>query len=150
MGDARAGPWEAAPDPRGQRLWSVVVSGAPVVLALVVLAATVVSSRRGLGFSDESFMLRIIAAPESSEPGGEVFLAGFLLSPVYDLVGGDVWLFRLLGLLAMAALAHALSVEGLALARRAGFDRPVSSGRIHGTCSSRNAYISSSDTSEYL
>ena len=128
MGDARAAPWQsAAPDPRASRVWSVVVSGAPVVLALVVLATTVVSSRRGLGFSDESFMLRIIAAPESSEPGGEVFLAGFLLSPVYDLVGGDVWLFRLLGLLAMAALAHALSVEGLALARRAGFDRPVSS-----------------------
>ena len=119
--------WQsAARASRRDRIWAAIVGGAPGALSLAVLTATLVTSRRGLGFADESFMLRIIDAPSSSEPGGEVFLAGFLLNPAFDLVGRDIWVFRLLGLAVLGATALALTVEGMSLARRSGLDLSVS------------------------
>ena len=76
-----------------------------VLLAAALLATWIWSADRGLDRVDESYVLAYIAHPDASRAAGEVNLFGFLLHPLYALVGEDIATFRRVFVVLVAILA---------------------------------------------
>ena len=91
-----------------------------VVLAALVFAIMAWVADRGLDVVDESYLLRMVDNPQATRPAGDVYLFGFLVHPLYVLVGEDVAGLRLLGFAVVAAVAAVLCHESLALLRARG------------------------------
>lgn len=96
----------------------------PAFVAALLVVGMLWSSRRGLEILDEGYLLRLVADPQATRPAGEAYLFGFLLHPLYELVGGDVALFRALGMLILVGASTLVSEASLRLVRHGGV--PVS------------------------
>ena len=81
------------------------VGAAVGLVAAALLGTWIWSADRGLDRVDESYVLAYIANPDASRAAGEVNLFGFLLHPLYALVGEDVATFRRVFVLMVAILA---------------------------------------------
>lgn len=92
--------------------------------SLGVLAVAVLTCRRGLDFWDESYGLLLVEWPDASRAGGEIFLAQFVLRPLFVGVGRDVVLYRVAGLCVLAVVAWVATRSVLALLRHEGHPMP--------------------------
>ena len=75
------------------------------LFATALLGTWIWSADRGLDRIDESYVLAYIADPDASRAAGEVNLFGFLLHPLYALVGEDIATFRRVFVVLVAILA---------------------------------------------
>ncbi|EBM0725479.1 hypothetical protein XE97_24230, partial [Salmonella enterica subsp. enterica serovar Senftenberg] len=96
----------------------------PLAMASSVGALMLLSANRGLDVVDEGYMLRLIDNPQATRPAGDVYLFGFVVHPIYRLLGDDVAALRLCGYLAVAAVSGLLCREFLALVRDRGLCPP--------------------------
>ncbi|MDO5629706.1 MAG: hypothetical protein Q4G43_15430, partial [Mobilicoccus sp.] len=98
-----------------------VVRGAAWVAMLAVVVSLVAHLSRvgwGLDRTDEGQYLLLLNDPEVSR--STVFLFGYVLHPVYQLVGGDITVLRVVGILGCVAAA---AVLGVLAARLSGLSR---------------------------
>lgn len=83
----------------------MVVGAALVLVAAALVGTWIWSADLGLDRVDESYVLAYIANPDASRAAGEVNLFGFLLHPLYALIGEDIATFRRLFVVLVAILA---------------------------------------------
>jgi hypothetical protein len=101
----------------GARVGGRTVALVPPGGAVVILVGVLWLTNRGLEILDEGYLLRLIADPQATRPAGDVYLFGFLLHPLYEAVGQDIAVFRVVGFLVVAAGAALLTREAVALLR---------------------------------
>ncbi len=80
-----------------------------------MLALQAALSGRGLDMLDEAFSLTLIAHPQAAMTGGDVFTYGMVLHPLYEFLGQDVALFRLVGLVLVVSASMWMAHESLRL-----------------------------------
>jgi hypothetical protein len=87
----------------------------PMIISAALLAGMLFLARRGLDVVDEGYLLRMIATPQATRPAGDVYLFGFVLHPLYELVSTDIAVFRMVGIAVTAGAAALLAHESLGL-----------------------------------
>lgn len=95
---------------------AVVAAAATLLLALHALR-----SNRGLDLFDESYSLSLAAQPTASITSGDVFLYGFVVHPLYQIVNADIALYRVVGLGLLLVVAMWMALETIRLLRCEGF-----------------------------
>lgn len=98
-----------------RNVWAPDAARVPLLtiaaIAVVLILGVIVLHRRGMNLMDESYVLSLIANPDASRNGGEVYLFGFVLNPLFELVNEDVFAYRVLGTGLTALLSGYLAIE---------------------------------------
>ncbi|MBD3782917.1 MAG: hypothetical protein IE926_08185 [Micrococcales bacterium] len=105
------------PGDRTERL-AALAAGLSVVVAGALLAAGLALSPRGLDLLDGAYQLRLVASPGASRDAGEAYLFGFLLHPLYELVGEGVAVLRTVAVLLLAGAAALAARDLVRMAAR--------------------------------
>ncbi|WP_310528079.1 hypothetical protein, partial [Nocardioides sp.] len=82
-----------------------------VLGCLLLLAFQLWTSGRGLDLLDEAYSLSLASQPAASIRGGDVFLYGFVVHPLFLLAGQHIATYRVLGLVILVAAALWMVVE---------------------------------------
>ncbi|WP_330476072.1 hypothetical protein [Terrabacter sp. C0L_2] len=125
-------PAPATVEPAGStRVWQWLAPLTIIALSVATLGAVLAFQNRGFNLLDESYLWQLIADPDASKKAGDVYLFGFVLYPLQTLAGGDIYVYRILGLVLTIGTASLLGLEAVHFANRArGTAPPI--GRLWG------------------